>query len=414
MGLHRFKPLPSGRMGILWTLSSIRDAAVVEFGCMGHMMYSGVTLENTGVRGACKRYSTHIDETDIALGGMDKLAHTVAHVVERDNPRVIFLLPSSIPEVIGTDLRAEAKALQREYPDTLFLTFGQGGFEVTQHRGVQEALLRLVQALPRDTDKTPQPTFNVIGSCADLFRFQADAGEILRIMQGAFGMKPLCILTSDTSVQDIENMGGAHINLVLRREGGPAALDLQKRFGTPYLMGRPYGIDGTAQWIEEAAKILKISADRDFMDGQLREGKKLLSDMQPLIRHLKQEHTEEIRLSIGAHADVVRGILDFGCKELVLPKGYCWCESPDMAGDEVPYFTEDQWIQAIQSQKKGLLMASGEALAWADRNMSLQIANPDTKRRLNPYVPPFVGFRGALHLMDLWINAALEQEDDED
>ena len=414
MGLHRFKPLPSGRMGILWTLSSIRDAAMVEFGCMGHMMYSGVTLENTGVRRACKRYSTHINETDIALGGTDKLAHTIAHVVEHDNPRVIFLLPSSIPEVIGTDLQAEAKALQQEYPDTLFLPFGYGGFEVTQHRGVQEALLRLVQALPRDRDKTPQPTFNIIGSCADLFRFQADASEILRIMEGVFGMKPLCILTSDTSVQDIENIGGAHINLVLRREGEPAAMDLQKRFGTPYLPGRPYGIDGTARWIGEAAEILKIPADRDFMDSQLEEGKKLLSDMLPLIRHLIHDHPEEIRLSIGAHADVVRGVLDFGCGELALPQGICWCDNPDMAGDEVPYFTEDQWMEAIQYQKRGLLMASGEALAWADRNLSLQISNPDTKRRLNPYVPPFMGFRGALHLMDLWINAAQEQDDDEE
>lgn len=25
--------------------------------------------------------------------------------------------------------------------------------------------------------------------------------------------------------------------------------------------------------------------------------------------------------------------------------------------------------------------------------------------RLNPYVLPFIGFRGALHLVDLWLNA---------
>ncbi len=414
MGLHRFKPLPSGRMGILWTLASIRDAAVVEFGCMGHMMYSGVTLENTGVRGAGRRYSTHIDETDIALGGTDKLAATIAHVVRYDNPKVIFLLPSSIPQVIGTDLPAEAKQLQREYPGTLLLPLGHGGFEITQHRGVQEALLRLVQALPRDADKTSQPTFNIIGSCADLFRFQADAQEILRIMQGAFGMKPLCVLTSDTSIADIESMGGAHINLVIRREGESAAKHLQARFGTPYLIGRPYGVEGTARWIRDAAEMLNAPTNRDFMNSQIREVKKLLSDIAPWLRHLIRDQPGEIRLSVGAHADVVRGILDFGHGELSLPKGTCWCDSPDMAGDGIPYFTEEQWMQAIQAQKKGLLMASGEALEWADRNRTLQIANPDTRRRLNPYVPPFVGFRGALHLIDLWLNAALEQEEGEE
>ena len=56
-------------------------------------------------------------------------------------------------------------------------------------------------------------------------------------------------------------------------------------------------------------------------------------------------------------------------------------------------------------------MASGEALEWGEGNLSLQISNPDIKWRLNPYLPPFVGFRGALNLMDLWLNALLDQAD---
>lgn len=410
MGLHRFKPLPSSRMGILWTLAPIKEAAVVEFGCMGHMKYSGVTLENTGVRNIRKLYSTHIDETDIALGGTGKLAATIAHVVKHDNPKVIFLLPSSIPEVIGTDLAAEAKQLQPDYPDTLLLPFGYGGFEVTQQRGIQEALLRLVKVLPKEQSRSEQPTFNIIGSCADLFRFQADSIEIIRMMEGAFGMKPLCVLTSDTSVSDIEKMGGAHLNLVIRREGKSAAEALQKRFGTPYLLGRPYGIEGTTRWIEQTAELLGTAPNRNFINSQCKEGKELLLNIGPMLRHLIQDHPEESRLSIGAHADVVQGIFEFGCSELGLPKGDLWCDRPSMASDDIPYFTEDQWTETIQAHNKGLLMASGEALDWADRDRTLQISNPDVRRRLNPYVPPFMGFRGALHLIDLWFNAALEQE----
>lgn len=414
MGLHRFKPIPSGRMGTLWTLSSIRDAAIVEFGCMGHMLYSGVTLGNTGVNHAAKRYSTHIDETDIALGGTDKLAATIAHVISHDHPKVIFLLPSSIPEVIGIDLFAEAKALQGDYPNTPLIPFGHGGFEVTQHRGIQEALLRLVQVLPKETEKPALQTFNIIGSCADLFRFQTDAGEIIRIMSGAFEMKPLCVLSADTSVTEIEAMGGAQINLVLRREGEAAAKHLQERFGTPYLLARPYGIQGTLSWIDEIASILGSSPNSTFVTTERTECETLHHDLIPLFRHLAEEHPDEGRISVGAHADVVRGILDFGCGELGLPKGNCWCDGPDMASNEIPYLTEDQWANIVQNHKKGLLMASGEALNWAEQDLSLQISNPDLRRRLNPYVPPFVGFRGALHLIDLWINAILNQEDDED
>jgi nitrogenase molybdenum-iron protein alpha/beta subunit len=311
--------------------------------------------------------------------------------------------------VIGTDISAEAERLRRKYSDTVFITFGQGGFEATQHRGVQEALLQLVSVLPRDVKKTATPTFNIIGSCADLFRFQADAIEISRIMEGAFGMKPLCVLTSDSSVDDIENIGGAHINLVIRREGESAAVLLQERFSTPYLSGHFYGMEGTLRWIEKTADILGIAPNRAFLDNQCGEIKELVVGITPRLRHFIREHTDEVRLSVGAHADIVRGLIDFGCDELFLPKGTCWCDNPDMADRDIPYFPEEEWTQAIQASGKGLLMASGEALEWADRNQSLQISNPGIRWRLNPYDPPFMGFRGALHLIDLWMNAVLEQ-----
>ncbi len=57
-------------------------------------------------------------------------------------------------------------------------------------------------------------------------------------------------------------------------------------------------------------------------------------------------------------------------------------------------------------------MASGEALKWAKRNIDLQISNPDIKWRLNHYESPFIGFRGAINLVNLWLNGLLEQLND--
>lgn len=407
MGLHRFRPLPSGRMGTLWTLASVRQAALLEFGCMGHMLYGHSALGRGGVPEECKLYSTHIDEADIALGGTERISRAIAHIIQRDRPPVIFLLPSSVPEMIGTDLPAICEELQGEYPDTLIIPFGYGGFNIGQHRGVQEALLTLARKLPVETEPTPMPTFNLIGSCADLFRFQADAQEVVRLMEGAFGMKPVCIMTSDTSVEQLQQMGGAHINLVLRREGEPAAKHLRKRFGTPYLMARPYGIQGTAKWLEQISGLLQVIPNLEFINGQMAEIRKCLTPAGGLIQYSVQTQPEEVRLSVGGHADVVKGILSFGCGELSLPQGACWCDSQEMADDDLPYFSEEQWVRHVSDQKNGFLMASGEILDWAGRNTELQISNPDVKWRLNPYESPFVGFRGALQLSSLWINEAL-------
>ena len=412
MGIHRFKPPMSGRMGTLWTLASIRDAALIEYGCMGHMQYGRMFLNQAGISQGCKLYSTHIDETDISLGDTNRLNRAIAQIVERDKPKIIFLLPSSVPTVIGTDLVAICEELQPEYPNVTLLPFGYGGFDTCGHRGVQEALLLLTKILPKDIEKTQEPTFNIIGSCADLFRFHADAEELIRIVEGAFGMKKLCVMTSDTSVEQIENMGGAHINLVIRQEGEAAAKQLKKRFGTPYLLARPYGIEGTLGWIDKIAENSGLTLDNSFIK---LEKEKTMSQISPAIHifeHIIRGHSDEARISLGGHADVVKGILSYAEKELSLIRGVCWCDCPSKTSEEIPYFSETEWMQAIVSQKKGLLMASGEALKWSKRNIELQISNPDIKWRLNPYESPFIGFRGAINLVNLWLNGILEQIDD--
>lgn len=411
MGLHRFNPPMSGRMGILRTLASIRDSVVIEYGCMGHMMYGRMFLNRAGVSGAAKTYSTHIDETDISLGDTTRINRTIAEIVEKDKPKAIFLLPSSVPEVIGTDLSAICRELQPEYPDIPLIPFRYGGFDVFGYKGVQETLLLLAKTLPRDVEKSKQKTFNIIGSCADLFRFEADANEIIRIMEGAFGMKPTCVMTSNTSVDNIYNMGSATINLVIRREGVPAAKYLQERFGIPYILGRPYGTKGTIKWIEDIEVILNIPMNVEFIKSEEEIIRNQIIPTMPIFAHILRSHPEEGTICLGGHADVIKGILDFATKEMMFNKGPCWCDSPDMSSEEIPYLTEEEWTTIIKSNKKSLLMASGEALEWGEGNLSLQISNPDIKWRLNPYLSPFVGFRGALNLIDLWLNAILDQED---
>lgn len=401
MGLHRFHPTPSGRMATLWTLSSVRNAALVEFGSMGHMLYGRATLKAKGKAPECQLYSTHITESDVAMGGTERLSRAIADVVSRDQPRVVFILPSTVPEMIGTDLKALCKELQGDYPHVRLLPFGAGGFNIELHRGVQETLLLLAKTLPQAVPLTPQPTFNLIGSCSDLFQFNADAQEIVRMMEGALGMKPLCIMTSDASIEDMESMGGAHVNLVIRREGLPAACHLEQEFGTPWIEGRPYGMQGTCSWLTEIAQVLGRSINQNFIRAQHDEAHPIMEMAPRLFAHQK----EAVKLSIGGYADVVTGILTYACDELGLTRGLCWCDSAAMSTENLPHWQEEQWSQAVMNiQHQELLMASGETLAWAGRTMMMQIANPGRGWQLYPYYPPFVGFRGAMNLASMWMN----------
>ncbi|MCL2045094.1 MAG: nitrogenase component 1 [Oscillospiraceae bacterium] len=406
MGLYRFKPMPSGRMGIFWTLSGIKESAIIEFGCMGHNLYSGADLRRAGIYEGfgAPLYTTYIDETDISLGDTSRLDATIKQVIINDAPKVIFLQPSAVPEVIGTDLFAVANELQFDFPETRLIPIGHGSFAITQHKGVEEALLALSKTLPLDIALSDAPTYNIIGSCPDLFRYKADAVEITRLMEGAFGMDPCCILSSDTSISAIEKMGSAHVNLVIRREGIPAAQLLEKRFGTPYVVGRPYGIKGTNQWLEDVGNTLNRSQNKAFTNFETELVLEQIDQAYNTLEGNAWSYPQEAAISIGGHADVVKGVLDFATKEMPLKVGSCWCDCPEMGTDEIPYFSEKQWIPIVKNHDKGYLMFSGEALKWAGKNTSLQISNPDIGWRIHPYEPPFVGYRGAVNLVNLWVN----------
>jgi len=393
-------------MGIFWTLAPIRESAVVEFGCMGHNLYGGAALKRGGVYEGygAPLYTTYVDETDISLGDTSRLTATIREVVKAERPKVIFLQPSAVPEVIGTDLVALERMMRPEFPETKIIPIGHGSFAISQHRGVQDALVALVDALAAQVTRSQTPTYNIIGSCPDLFRFAADAGEVVRMMKGAFGMDPICVLSSGASVAGIEQLGAAHVNLVIRREGIPAAHALRERFGTPYAFGRPYGIEGSANWLREVGAALGREPDTGFVEAERALALEQIDYAYDYLEGNEWSHPEEAVLSIGGHYDVVKGILDYATGELPLHKGVCWCDCPEMGDVEIPYFCEDEWAEAVKNHEKGYLMFSGEALRWAGKNVQLQVANPDIAWRIHPYDPPFVGFRGAVHLINLWLN----------
>ncbi|MFV0414303.1 MAG: hypothetical protein ACK5L3_13735 [Oscillospiraceae bacterium] len=55
-------------------------------------------------------------------------------------------------------------------------------------------------------------------------------------------------------------------------------------------------------------------------------------------------------------------------------------------------------------------MAGGKEVNWLVKSRVLQIFNPHTKRRLNAYLPPFMGVRGVIKPANLWVKAVMEQK----
>ncbi|MDK2968705.1 nitrogenase component 1 [Lacrimispora sp.] len=407
MGLLKTAPPLSGRMGALWCLSGIQQSAVVEFGCMGHMAYGRTFLHRMGAFGS-NLYSTHIGETDIAMGDTSRLTRAVEWVSETQGIKNIFLLPSSVPEVIGIDIKAIAQELSPSLPDTRLIPITSGGFDISGNKGIELTLLKLCKTFPQDIKRTELPTFNIIGSCADMFNFHGDAAEISRLVSGAFHMEPLCTLTSATSISDMEKLGAAHLNIVIRREGEACAKYLENRFGTPFLMARPYGIDGTIQWLEQIAAICGKEYDQSFVCHEKVITAKQIEPMQVVLSRYQRVHTEESRLILAGHADVVSGISKFGKEFLGFSHVEGYCDCPEMKDADIAYLDEAA-KENIAEDSRGFLMGSGELLKMAGKDQSLQIAMPDNIWR-HAFEPPLVGFRGAVNLVSAWANEMLRKD----
>lgn len=401
MGLYKTSPLLSGRMGTLWCLSGIRESATVEYGCMGHMVYGRTFLHRLGSQGS-QLYSTHISEADITMGDTRRLKRALTQVAEVDAPRVIFLLASSTPEVAGVDLDAVALELSADFPHIPLIPMCTGGFDRSGSKGVEETLSRLVKILPKPTERTAKPSFNLIGSCADIYRFEPDAAELARITEGAFHARLLCCMTSNSSVSALERMGSAHFNLVLRREGLPAAKHLEAMFGTPWLYARPYGTQATRNWIKQAEEQLDLAADWEFVENERQIAVEQTQPMLTALTRYLRIHAADSRMILCGHGDVVSGIAEYGKKELGFDEVECYCDDPAMATLGVTYLT-DELKAELSKRENGFLMAGAELLQMAGKHRSLQISLPDDRWH-HRYEPPFVGFRGSIQLLTMLVN----------
>lgn len=407
MGLYKTTPPLSGRMGALWCLSGIADSAVIEYGCMGHMAYGRTFLNHMGAFGS-KLYSTHIGETDIAMGDTSRLTKVIRQILDTERIKTIFLLPSSVPEITGIDLAAIAQELSPQFPDSNLIPLSVGGFDMCGHKGIELTLLQLVKTLSKNTAPTPSLTFNIIGSCADMYNFLPDAAEIERLVSNTFSARLLCAMTSGTHVSKIEAMGGAHFNLVIRREGEAAARYLKERFGTPYLMARPYGIDGTRDWLRQLEKEFKLLANKEFIQQEYQKATEQIKVMQTMAARFLRAHKAVSKLTLAGHADVTSGIAKYGKRAFGFDQTICYCDCACMNSHDIPYTTDEIKLE-LAKDNRGFLMGNDELLGLSKRKQNLQIASPDNLWH-HAYEPPLVGYRGAVHLATVWANEIMQRD----
>ncbi|MBS5426558.1 nitrogenase component 1 [Phascolarctobacterium succinatutens] len=399
MSLVRFLPTPSDRMGIIWSLLAVQGAIVLEYGPAGTTHYSMGLYGGLGLRFQNRMFTTHMSEDDVVMGDVTRLEDAIVELDKSYAPKVIFVVASSVTAVIGTDIKGVCRYMQNEVKAKL-VAFEQGGFRGDYSIGLAETYKLLVRNLPKKDVAQEAGVYNIIGASAWRYRMASDIWEVKSLLDEALGLSCNACLCCDTSVEELEDMGLAQVNIVLGNEGLAAAKYLQEKFGTPYVYAVPYGYNGTLSFLAQVGEAVGREPDSMVLL-RLQTKEKSLSR---LSLFTMMGNNKPKKAVVKGDYDLVQGVSAFleqgGITVLHKMCAHSLKAIAEPAADVEAYAEESDWLQVIRGLQDTLILADDVALLQADAdNTKVLISAPFINSAVATHMP-FMGEKGADFLLE--------------
>lgn len=399
-GIVRYLPTPSDRMGLLWTLLSIKDGIILELGPSGTTHYSVESISELGIPMGENLYSTHIDEDNIIMGDTTRFEEAIVELDAERNPDCIFLMGSSLTSVIATDMNGICRVVEDDVSAKL-IPFDQGGFVGDYSYGLQIGLTAITKALAEKKEIQPR-TFNILGAGLDSYRMKSDVQEICRLMKEAFGWTPNAIIPCESTLDSFRNAGSAALNLVIRDEALPAAKLLQERCETQFLTGMPYGYQGTLSWLEQVAACIEETVSPQLINSI----KTKSMELRRIRMWARMNPTQKLQYALVGNYHLVKGLSQFLESEIGMTPALKLCSHSLKTVNEpddtiVHCENETLKIQQLQQLQDTFIAADDISLHVAnDSNFKLRASYPAPGFTPVANHLPFCGEYGADYLME--------------
>ena len=183
-------------------------------------------------------YISGLSEMEAILGDDEKLISDIANAAADLSPEFIAIAGTPIPAMTGFDYEAVANLIEERTGIPAF-GFPTTGME-TYVRGAAMALAALAKRFVAEGERTKEKSVNILGLTPLDFSVNGTDTAISKWLEEN-GYAVLSKWAMGSSLEEISRAAGAHVNLVVSAAGLEAAKVLQKRFGTPYVVGVPYG-----------------------------------------------------------------------------------------------------------------------------------------------------------------------------
>lgn len=402
MSLCRFFPTPSDRMAIIWSLMPIEDAIVLEYGPAGTTHFGGGLYSSLGLELGRSLFTTHISEDDVIMGDVSRLENAIVEIDEAYHPKVIFVVAAAVIAVIGTDVAGVCHYMQ-EKVNARLISFEEGGFRGDYTAGLRSVYRMLAREIAQPATKR-EKTYNIIGASAGSYRVRSDVWEIQNLMREAFGYECGCVMGLECSIGDIEQMGGAELNLVIRAEALEAAELLKDKCGIEFYYGAPYGYTGTLNWLFEISKQIGKEVSPTLIKRLKTKSLRLTPMGGPM--GMGMMGRTKMKASAQGDYDTLLGIKQ-ALDEMDIELDHMICshslKAIDNADPRICFMSkEKQRIELLQSIRGQWCLGSDEMmLLCSDENYVTLISAPFHSKDQYAVHLPFMGEKGMDYLLEL-------------
>ena len=214
-------------------------------------------------------YISGLSEMEAIMGDDEKLIGDIVSAAEELKPKFIAVAGTPIPVMTGFDFQAVAELIEQRtgIPAFGFATTGMN----TYIHGADMALTAIARRFAdRTVSKTAHPSANILGLTPLDFTVNGSDRAIAAFLEEA-GFSVLSRWAMGSSLEELAQAGGAHVNLVVSASGLGTARALQEMFGTPYVVGVPMGNEFSAQ-LRAALQTAVATSDNQFPRSSLSDG----------------------------------------------------------------------------------------------------------------------------------------------
>lgn len=196
-------------------------------------------------------FCTDLRETDIIFGGISKLENAIVELVEKQQPKLIFIYSTCIVGVIGDDVDSLCKRMSEKYaiPVIPVKSPGFSGNKSTGYRMACDAIMQVIK--PHKTENKVEGV-NILGD-------YNLAGEmwIIKNYLSKIGIPVVSSFTGDASYEEMIKAPSATLNVV-QCAGSSTYLAnrMEGEFNIPYIKVSFFGIEDTTNSLIRIAEAM--------------------------------------------------------------------------------------------------------------------------------------------------------------